>query len=44
MYEYRITKYNPAFRKSNGAFSKDEWTSYSDVGGTFSGVALSLDD
>ncbi|MBC1551231.1 hypothetical protein HB901_00800 [Listeria booriae] len=44
MYEYRITKYNPAFRNSNGTFLKDEWTSYSDVGGTFSGVALSLDD
>ncbi|MBC2322557.1 hypothetical protein [Listeria booriae] len=44
MYEYRITKYNPAFRNSNGTFLKGEWTSYSDVGGTFSGVALSLDD
>ncbi len=35
MHEYRITKYNPAFRDSTGAYSKDEWTSFADIGRPF---------
>jgi hypothetical protein len=30
MFEYRITKYNPLFRDSRGAYTKDDWTSVSD--------------
>ncbi|MDJ1484427.1 hypothetical protein QNI16_28270 [Cytophagaceae bacterium YF14B1] len=30
--EWRISKYNPIYRNENGAYTKDEWTSYSDIG------------
>jgi hypothetical protein len=32
MNEYRITKYDPRHRDLSGAYLRDEWTSYSDVG------------
>lgn len=32
MKEYRITKYDPRHRDASGAYLRDEWTSYSDVG------------
>lgn len=31
---YRLSKYNPNYRL-NGAYTHDEWTSVSDIGGTF---------
>ena len=31
MYRYRVTKYNPFFRDSNGIYLNDEWTSVYDV-------------
>ncbi|MFL0507599.1 hypothetical protein ACH0B5_17895 [Ureibacillus sp. 179-F W5.1 NHS] len=31
-YQWRITKYNPAFRDQDGAYMKDEWISSSDIG------------
>ena len=40
MNEYRVTKYNPAFRDSSGAYTRDEWTSVGDVGRAFDGVEL----
>ena len=40
MIEFRITKYNPAFRDANGAYRRDEWTSASDVGQSFNGQLL----
>jgi len=40
-YHYRITKYDPTFRGDDGAYKKDEWTAYSDIGRTFSGKKLS---
>src|SRR3990167_6936831 len=40
MYCYRVTKYNPLFRNENGAYQKDEWTSYSDIGKVFDGQVL----
>lgn len=43
MYGWRITKYNPAFRDERGAYLKDEWTSVSDVGKSFAGVALTFE-
>ena len=39
--QYRVTKYDPALRDSSGAFSGDEWTSHSDIGGIFGGERLS---
>ena len=32
MYCYRITKYNPNLRDASGAYKKDEWIFYSDIG------------
>lgn len=40
MNEYRVTKYNPAFRDESGAYTKAEWTSFKDIGETFSDVLL----
>ena len=40
MFEYRVTKYNPAHRDSHGAYTRDEWISVSDIGSTFSGEVL----
>ena len=44
MNEYRVTKYNPAFRDQSGAYNKDEWTSFRQIGQTFSGVLLTSDE
>ena len=41
MFCYRITKYNPKYRDLSGAYKKDEWTSYSDIGATFANEILS---
>jgi hypothetical protein len=38
MIQYRVTKYDPALRNNAGAFLRDDWTSFSDVG-----TAVSLD-
>lgn len=38
--EFRISKYNPQNRNNDGAYLKDEWTSVSDIGKKFNGVAL----
>ena len=44
MNEYRVTKYNPAFRDQSGAYTKVEWTSFTQIGQTFSGVMLTSDE
>lgn len=44
MQSYRLSKYNPAFRDANGAYARAEWTSFSDVGGSFGGKILTLSD
>src|SRR5882724_9057072 len=36
--EYRVTKYNPAFRDQSDAYTKAEWTCFKHIGQTFSGV------
>jgi hypothetical protein len=38
--EFRVTKYDPAHRDRHGAYTRDEWTSVSDIGQTFGGVVL----
>jgi len=44
MHRYRVTKYDPALRTAAGAYAKDEWTLFSDVGRSFCGVTLSCED
>jgi hypothetical protein len=40
----RVTKYNPALRiDGRGAFTGEDWTSVTDVGGSFNGEVLTLD-
>ena len=40
MNEYRVTKYNPAFRGPSGAYTRNEWISFGDIGRSFDGVKL----
>src|SRR5690348_8693669 len=42
--EYRVTKYNPAFRNSADAYTRDEWIMFKDVGESFGGVVLTLEE
>ena len=42
--EYRVTKYNPAFRDHSGAYTKVEWVSFTQIGQTFSSVPLTSDE
>ena len=44
MYEYRVTKYNPAFRTPEGTYTREEWISVRDVGGLFAGIVLTRED
>jgi hypothetical protein len=39
LFEYRVTKYDPAFRV-RGAYKREEWISVSDIGKSFGGVVL----
>jgi hypothetical protein len=32
MYQYRVTKYDPALRDENGRYRREEWISFSQVG------------
>ncbi len=41
MYHYRISKYNPIFRREDGSYWKNEWTDYSCIGSSFDGAVLS---
>jgi hypothetical protein len=43
-FSWRITKYNPIHRNSTGAYTKDEWSSYSDIGKKIGEIILSLDE
>lgn len=43
MHQYRITKYDPKYRV-NGAYTRDEWTSISDVGKTYDGRPFNMAD
>jgi hypothetical protein len=40
VFEFRVTKYDPAHRDAGGAYTRDEWTAVSDVGRAFAGVVL----
>ncbi len=39
-HNFRVTKYDPAFRNNVGNYLRDDWTAISDVGDTFDGVVL----
>ncbi|MBH0173622.1 hypothetical protein IHV09_08640 [Fictibacillus sp. 23RED33] len=43
MHKYRITKYNPLFRDAEGRFTRDEWTSISDIGKVFENQELTIE-
>ena len=43
MREYRISKYDPAYRL-NGIYQRKEWTSIADVGSSFDGLTLTMGD
>jgi hypothetical protein len=40
LFEFRVTKYDPAYRDRHGAYTRDEWTSVSDIGQAFGGSVL----
>jgi hypothetical protein len=42
--EYRVTKYNPAFRNLAGGYTREEWTSVKDVGRLFGGIVLTQEE
>ena len=44
MFAYRLSKYDPSKRSSDGHFTANEWTSVSDIGRTFDGGTVSLSD
>ena len=44
MYEYRVTKYNPAFRTPQGTYTREEWISVHDIGGSFGGNILTREE
>jgi hypothetical protein len=44
MFEYRVTKYDPARRDARGAYTGEDWTSFDDIGRTFAGAELTPGD
>src|SRR5262249_15570828 len=44
MRQGRVTKHNPEFRDSAGAFRKDVWTDFDDIGRSIGGTVLTLDE
>lgn len=44
MYCYRITKYDPEYRNSEGYYMKDGWTAISDIGKVFNNKKFTLPD
>lgn len=44
MNKYRVSKYNPIFRNEKGIYTKDEWTSYSDIGKRYGQMYLKKED
>jgi hypothetical protein len=44
VFEFRVTKYDPAHRDSSGAYTREEWTAVTDIGRAFVGVVLSQEE
>lgn len=43
-YAWRITKYNPALRNSQGHYLAEDWTSFSEIGKFFAAKQLTYED
>ena len=41
---YCVCKYDPAFRDEKGAYKKDEWTDFSDIGRAFDGKVFTEEE
>lgn len=41
---FRVTKYDPALRRRDGSYGRDEWTSVSDIGRRYLGVEVGVAD
>ena len=44
MFEFRVTKYDPRFRATDGSYGRDEWTAVTDIGRTYGGVLVSREE
>jgi hypothetical protein len=44
MNEYRVTKYDPAFRDQLGHYTRPEWIMFKDIGETYSGVLFTREE
>ena len=44
MHQYRVTKYDPALRDAAGAYTKEDWTSFSDIGRSCGSATLTEED
>src|SRR5690348_420373 len=44
MKHWRVTKYNPTYRDKSGAYRREDWTSFDDIGRPFNGALLTLDE
>jgi hypothetical protein len=40
----RVTKYNPQYRDTNDVYTREEWTSFSDINKVFQGKLFSLNE
>jgi hypothetical protein len=40
MPQYRVTKYDPTLRDAAGAYTKQDWTAFGDIGRSFGGITL----
>lgn len=43
-HQFRVTKYDPAYRNQKGLYLRDEWASIGDIGKTFDGETLTQSD
>ena len=41
---FQVSKYDPIFRNAEGAYQKDEWTDFSDIGKTFEGKVFTEEE
>ncbi|WP_434799127.1 hypothetical protein [Terrisporobacter vanillatitrophus] len=44
MMNYRISKYDPKYRDEHGIYTRNEWTSISDVGEYFNGYEVTMEE
>src|SRR5262249_56008880 len=43
-FQFRVTKYDPRFRDSRGAYMREDWIAMSDIGKSFEGVTLTASE